>query len=270
MKVNIKKSETVHVRNKQRPRCKHELILDDKVMNFTSDYKYLGCWVNEFGNHSKTVDALTAAAGRSFGRIVNMFKGIGNMGYGTYRTLCDSYILPVANYGAAVWGFADYPAPQVLQNRVGRFYLGVHRFAPLAATRTEMDQPNIQYLRWIEMARLYNRIHNMDDHRLPKVILNWDFMSRCKGWLSDLKHVATEFNLELPSMTHIMYDLDEMARTAVSKSRLEWKEEAHNKPKLCTFVKVKDFDNPTCLVKSNLSRCQRSLIAQLLCGILPL
>ena len=43
-----------------------------------------------------------------------------------------------------------------------------------------------------------------------------------------------------------------------------------NKPKLRTYVKVKDFDNPACLVKIGMSRCQRSLIAQLLCGILPL
>ena len=43
-----------------------------------------------------------------------------------------------------------------------------------------------------------------------------------------------------------------------------------NKPKLRTYVKVKDFDSPACLVKIGMSRCQRSLTAQLLCGILPL
>ena len=88
-------------------------------MNYVSDYKYLECWVNELGNYSKTVAALTAAAGRSFGRIMNMFKHMGNMGYGTYWTLCDSYVLLVADYGIAVWGFAEYPAPQVLQKRMG-------------------------------------------------------------------------------------------------------------------------------------------------------
>ena len=83
MKVNIKKSETVHVHKRRKPRCTIPLILDEKIMNYVADYKYLGCWVNEFGNNSKTVDALTATAGRSFGRIVNIFKEMGNMGNGT-------------------------------------------------------------------------------------------------------------------------------------------------------------------------------------------
>ncbi len=111
------------------------------------------------------------------------------MGYGTYSTLCDSYVLPVANYGAVVWGFTDCPASQVRQNRVGHFFLGVHRFALLVATRTELDQNNIQYFRWIDMARLYNRIQKMDEHRLPKVVMNWNFMSHCKGWLSDVNNL---------------------------------------------------------------------------------
>ena len=30
-------------------------------MEYVSDYKYLGCWVNEFCNNKKTVEALTDA-----------------------------------------------------------------------------------------------------------------------------------------------------------------------------------------------------------------
>ena len=107
------------------------LLLNGEPMEYVANYKYLGCWVNKFANNTKTVESLTVVAGRPFGRIVNMFQHMGNMGYCTYTNLCDSYVLPVANYGAAVWGFADYPAPQVLQNRMHRFFLGVHRFAPL-------------------------------------------------------------------------------------------------------------------------------------------
>ena len=60
-----------------------DLYLDMQEMFYVSDYKYLGCWINEFLNHSKNVDALTSAAGRSFGRIVNMFTYMGDMGYET-------------------------------------------------------------------------------------------------------------------------------------------------------------------------------------------
>ena len=120
-------------------------------MAYVSEYKYLGCWINEFLSHKRTVDALTSATGRSFGRIVNIFKHMGDMGYETYSTLCDSYVLPVANYAARVWGFGVFPAPQVLQNRIQHFYLGVHRFAPLPATWTEMDWLDMRHLRWLEV-----------------------------------------------------------------------------------------------------------------------
>ncbi len=56
-------------------------------MDYVSDYKYLGCWVNEHGSTDKTVDALTAAASRSFGRIVGLFKQLGHMGYQSFRKL---------------------------------------------------------------------------------------------------------------------------------------------------------------------------------------
>ena len=86
-----------------------------------------------------------------------------DMGYETYTTLCDSYILPVANYVAGVWGFRDYPAPQVLQNKMQRFFLGVHTYAPLPAVHSEMDWLEMRKLRWLDMIRLFNRIVSMSN-----------------------------------------------------------------------------------------------------------
>ncbi len=120
------------------------------------------------------------------------------------------------------------------------------------------------------MARLYNRIQNMNEDRLPKVVLNWDFLTNLKGWLSDMSSVTAKLNLEPPSMDVTSYDLEGIAKAALDISRLEWKEETKTKPKLRTYVKIKDFGDPTCLVKTSLSRCQRSLTTQLMCGILPL
>ena len=68
-------------------------------MEYITDYKYLGCWVNEFGSDAKTVGALSAGAGRSFGRIIDILRKLGDMGIKTYSTLYESYVLPVANYG---------------------------------------------------------------------------------------------------------------------------------------------------------------------------
>ena len=86
MKVNIKKSQVIHHRNPQCQRCKEPLILYGSEMEYVEDYKYLGCWVNEFGKDTKTVEALTATAGCSFGRIVGIFRKIGDLGYRSFTT----------------------------------------------------------------------------------------------------------------------------------------------------------------------------------------
>ena len=179
-------------------------------------------------------------------------------------------MLPVACYGAAVWGFPDYPAPQVLQNRIGRFYLGVHRFMAVATTNIEMDAVKIQFSRWLEMARLYNRIVKMEEWRLPKVVLNWDSMSRKHGWLADMASVATDLGLPMPMSGDFTYDLEAVHSATVQKSRQLWREEAMTKPKLCTYVEARDLDAGPCLVKLNLTRHHRSLVSKLMCGILPL
>ena len=81
-----------------------------------------------------------------------------------------------------------------------------------------MDNPNIQYLRWTEMARLYNPIQKMDEYRLRKVMLNWDFSSNCKGWLSDLNKVIQKMDMPPPDMDHVMYDLEAMNKKALEIS----------------------------------------------------
>ena len=225
--------------------------------------------MNEFGNEKKTVEALTAAAGRSFGRIVGLFKQLGDLGYTTYCRLYESYVLSVACYGAGVWGFRPFPAPRVLQNRINRFYLGVHRFAPVAATSLLMDTVDIRYHRWIEILRLHNRIMQMDPDRIPHKVYMWEEENGGRGWLSDVKTVAETLHLPPPSH-HVLYDLD-VASTAVKKlSNDDHWNESKKKPKLDCFVEVTDRSNVANLVRANLKRRPRSLTAKLLCGILPL
>ena len=130
-----------------------------------SDYKYLGCWVNEVGNNTKTIESMTSAASHSYGCIVVLFKQLGDMAYWSFCTLYNSYILPIANSVAAVWGCSDHSAARVLQNCIMRFHLGIHHFAPVAATSIEMDMPNIQHVRWLELVRFHNRVMLMENHR---------------------------------------------------------------------------------------------------------
>ena len=99
-------------------------------------------------------------------------------------TLYDDNILPIVNYGAAVWGYADYPAPKELQNKIVRFYSDVDRFAPVACTNIEMDWSNIRYMRWMEMLHFHNRLMNTKPHHCPGECMSLTrFMSNVAGSL---------------------------------------------------------------------------------------
>ena len=89
------------------------------------------------------------------------------MGIATYETLYDSYVKSIMNYGAAVWGYAEQNDPQVLHNRIQRYYLGVNKYTPTAATRIKFDWLDPKYQSWIDMIRYWNRLLKMKDDRIP-------------------------------------------------------------------------------------------------------
>ena len=125
-----KKSQVVHVRNVQKPLCTTRLYCCGLELKYVPDYKYLGYLINQHLPPKTTVDTLTAVACRSFGRIVTILKGMGNMGYKSYLTSSQTYVLPIMNYAAGVWGYTELNEPQALLNRILRFYLGVNKFTP--------------------------------------------------------------------------------------------------------------------------------------------
>ena len=124
MEINSKKTQILHVRNYQIPRSTYQFSCGDWLLNYTDTYKYLGYMIHEHLCETKNVEIMTACASRSFGRIHSIFKKMGNMGIKSYETLYKSYVDPIINYASGVWGFDYFNPPQVLQNRVMRFFLG--------------------------------------------------------------------------------------------------------------------------------------------------
>ncbi len=132
------------------------------VLYAHNTYKYLGYYIDEHLSFKKTVNTLTSSASRSFGRVVNLFKKMKNLGFKTYQTLYQSYVTPIMNYSSAIWGFGEQHEPQVLQNRVSRFYLEVNRYTAVAATSTELDWLDPKFQRWLEIVRYKKRLANME------------------------------------------------------------------------------------------------------------
>ncbi len=167
MYINVGKSQTLHVRHHQQRRDPRPLYCMGQGLEYVSSYKYLGYYMHEHLSHAKMVDVLTGSAKRAFGRVINIFHKLRNMGYRTYESLYTSNILSIANYASGVWGFKEFQNARVLQNKIGRFYLGTHTFTPLAAIGLELDWLDIRFTRWLEMLRLKNRIVEMKNHHWP-------------------------------------------------------------------------------------------------------
>ena len=71
-KNQCQKGQVVHARNYQKPRSSVLLHCCGQKLDYTETYKYLAYFIHENLSEVKTVDALTSAGVRSFGRVVNI------------------------------------------------------------------------------------------------------------------------------------------------------------------------------------------------------
>ena len=174
------------------------------------------------------------------------------------------------NYGSAVWGFAQYSKPQILQNRLSRFYLGVHRFAPVASTKIEMNWLDTRETRWIEMIRYHNVIVSMEKDRLPRMVYEWDKSLNIQAWTSEIEYIFDKIGFDVSKMGISKVDLEHASKELLTINQSTWRRESELKPKLRTFNQIHDFNELQILVTAPVTRMQRSLLAQFKSGILPL
>ena len=132
-----------------------------------------------------------------------------------------------------------------------------------------MDILDITHSRWLEVLRYAKHLQNLDEHRLPRRILDWEISKGGKGWWSDLVNITETLHLPHPN-NRILYDLDNARTSLKCLSKAGWWAEAETKTKLRSFIWFKDRTNSTTIVKANLSRSQRSLLSKLSSGTLPL
>ena len=121
---------------------------------------------------------------------------MGNMGIKWYETFYESSVDPIINYASGVRGFDYFNPPQVLQNRIMRLFLGIHKFAPYAAPKIEIDWLGCREKRWLNMIRLNNGINVIPLSRLPQVVYHWDVNSGANSWSSEVRQIIYKLNLD--------------------------------------------------------------------------
>jgi len=279
MTVNCDKTKIVHFRRQGCNRSKFDFKLGTTSVDYAQTYKYLGCILSENLDFNITATILAEAAGRAVGSIVSKCLKTNTLKYETYTKLYNCCVIPIMDYCAGVWGFHSYDKPNTVQNRAIRSFLGVHKFTSNVAIYGDMGWTRPRIRRRLDMVKLFIRLVNMDNKRISKRILNWDWHHKGRTWSWNLRSIFKSANLEHichydPNYIATNFNLDSILcdiESSLKQKELEsWKTDLQQQPKLRTYKIFKENFGTELYVKMSLSRSQRSFIAQLRSGVLPL
>ena len=75
------------------------------------------------------------------------------------------------------------------QNRAMRYYLGVHRFAPIYGMQGDFGWLTPRFRRFKCILRFWNRLIDMTDDRLTKHVFLYDYVQTMNNWSTDIKEL---------------------------------------------------------------------------------
>ena len=87
---------------------------------------------------------------------------------------------------------------------MNRFYLGVHKFTPTAATNIKIDILDVERQRWIEIIRLKNRIARKSPDRLPVKVFKWEESVKVIGWVTNARSILEYSNVSCDVMLYVV------------------------------------------------------------------
>ena len=260
----------MHFRKGRTAQTEHTFTIGENILLNVETYKYLGVTFHYKGDFNINSIILSKGAGRALGMIISRIHHLKDIGLKTFEKLYESGVVPILDYCSGVWGYRRYQAIDNIQHRAIRYFLGVHRFAPLLAIHGDIGWIPSIYRRWISLIRYWNRLVKFDENRLTKVIFNRDYRLCRNNWCSELKDVLNKLDLIT------FYDNKTTINMKTVKDKIHlyyssvWVDSVQNVPKLRTYIKFKTEFITESYVMFNLTKCERSMLAQFRCGILPL
>ena len=268
--MNTEKSRIVHFRKKKTERSTCDFKLGNSVLDYTDRYSYLGLVLHEHVNYEETLNVLSCAAGRSLGSLCSKFKFMKNMGFSTFTSLYEKCVSPILDYSSEIWGFKRYVKAEQVEQRAMRFFLGVHRFAPILGIQGDMGWVPSN-IRWkICILRYWNRLLKMNQNRLTKQVFLWDYNLENNNWSTEVKNVLNTIDMEYIFENMSTCNIVDLKQKLLEIYKTDWKANLLYKPKLRTYRLFKYTFGTEKYVSLNLDRNYRSLLAQFRLGILPL
>ena len=240
------------------------------LIELVETYKYLGVIFQEKSDFTQTADALATGGGRALGGLISKLHGLKDFGFKTFEKLYYSCIVPVTDYGSAVWGYKNYAQLDYVQNKAIRYFLGVHRFTPILSLVGDSGWLPSQYRRWLAILRLWNRLILMDGSRLTKRVFNFDYESEQTNGCKDVRDILDKLDLMEYYENKTCIDISLASDRIYNFYANSWPEKCLNVPILRSYVKFKTSFKTENYITLNLNRNERSVMAQFRCGVLPL
>ena len=278
--INPTKTQVMHFRKKHRSRSTYQFTCGPHNLQYTSEYKYLGFWINEHLDLNKSIEHTACAAKKAVGILIAKSRNSGGFTFDVYFHLFQTLVLPIINYTAAIWGHREYSCIQQIQNQAMRAFLGVGRVAPICALQGDLGwAPMVVYTK-CEVVKLWHRLCSLPSSRISSKIFRWLGNRRRKNWVQSTRHLMQ--NVELPlhaiNCTSRKAIGDQAWEAFASHHGLGWKNrvwdpkavETTSGGRLSLYRVLKPSPGTEPYVAANVQYAARRVMAGLRMGCLPL
>ena len=271
MAINTDKTQVVHFRKNRTARTNYPFDLGGHALTTVSHYKYLGVIFDEHLNFDMNASTLSNAALRALGGIKNKLRNLKECGFNSFNTLFNSGVISIADYSAGIWGTRIFPQIEKVQHHAARYYLGVHRFAPIEGLAGDIGWCTAKHRHSVLSLKFWNRLCKLETSRITRKVFDWDrqYFNKTGTWCFHIRHllesvgcsnVFDDVNLcDIPSVETILKEIDIDRWNA---NRYKDKLRYYNMYKF-----DREKEDYLCF---NITKYQRSLMAQFRLGILPL
>ena len=269
LNVNEKKSQIMHIRKPRVKRSNFEFKIGNKKLEYITVYKYLGVYFTENLLFSVHKEKVSAAGKRALGSIISKYKNNKDMTFPVYTKLFTSCVTPILDYCSEVWGMYNCAEIDKVQHIAERTFLGVNKFTPILGIIGDIGWNSSTTRINISMLKYWNRLIQKNDMTLCKHIFLWDCQLNYDNWSCYMRKLFDDCNTNCyksVSICDISYCLERLQRL----ENIEWCEKLNYKPKLRTYRQLKNSIYTEHYVKMNLSSKERSMMAQIRMGVLPL
>ena len=226
-----------------------QYVIENDMIPIVSQYKYLGCVINEHLELNDMVQEEAMAGKKALGAWFSRCRvEVGDTGVGTFRKLMSSLMESTMLYGAEIWGCnRNLEGVEQTQLRALRKFFGVGTLHPKVSLLAEMGDLPVRLraqcvLFWVRV--LSSRMY---DGWLIRQVATEAVKFGRGSWLRKMGMCCKEFGWKDVSMEGVRglsnAEVKEMLESiAWRKTREEWGREIKVKPKLTMLKKITDLE----------------------------